>query len=161
MCVLCFQGLAAASSIKTPSVRCGVTPTRPLTRWWAPCWMLSHESPSGGTTSWMLMASAPLVSSNRTRRGPACFAAPLGRRHYSNPNIYIFVQTWPSLSEPNLGRVSTLCSCTSVTCCHSALDPDFRALHLGGQGRAESVPARDAGVSVHLKEHTMTPMSFF
>lgn len=57
-----LQDLAGASSIKTLSAHCGVTPTRPLTRWWDQCWTLPHESPSGDTASWMLTASAPPVS---------------------------------------------------------------------------------------------------
>lgn len=71
-----LQDLDGASFIKTPSALCVVIPTRPLTRWWGPCWMLPHESPSGGTASWMLTASAPLVSISRTRRDPAYLAAP-------------------------------------------------------------------------------------
>ncbi len=46
-----LQDLAGALFIRTPSARCGATPTRLLIRWWGRCLMLLHESPSGGTAS--------------------------------------------------------------------------------------------------------------
>lgn len=68
-----LQDLVVASFTKTQSAHCGVTPIRPLTRWWDPCWMLPHGNPSGVTTYLMLTASAPLVSSSRAFRSVCVF----------------------------------------------------------------------------------------
>lgn len=88
-----LQDLVDASFTKTQSAHCGVTPIRPLTRWWGPCWMLPHGNPSGVTISLMLTASAPLVSSSRTFRRVCVFNTSVTRQD-------VTMEIWNILNRP-------------------------------------------------------------